>query len=122
MKRFAQTVNLKDDPEVIRLYEEYHANVWPEVVAGTQKCGVQRIFIYRFGRTLFMFMETVDSFDRSVTCRSTWKIHEHENGRAHVYLSRASARSTLRLHLGSNEGDLYAGFPCGRRKLIGHIS
>lgn len=63
MKRFAQTVMLKDDPEIIRRYEDYHAHPWPEVVAGTWKCGVRRTYIYRFGRTLFMFMETVDDFD-----------------------------------------------------------
>ena len=63
MKRFAQTVLLKDDPEVIRQYEAYHANPWPEVIAGTRSVGVQRVFIYRFGRQLFMFMETVDDFD-----------------------------------------------------------
>jgi L-rhamnose mutarotase len=62
MKRYAQTVLLKDDPETIRRYEEYHANVWPEVVEGTRRCGIHRIFIYRFGRQLFMFMETTDSF------------------------------------------------------------
>ena len=43
MKRFAQTVLLKDDPEIIRRYEEYHANPWPEVVAGTERCGVRRV-------------------------------------------------------------------------------
>ena len=29
MKRYAQTVMLKDDPEAIQQYEEYHANPWP---------------------------------------------------------------------------------------------
>ena len=63
MKRFAQTVLLKDDPEIIRRYEDYHAHPWPEVAAGTWKCSVRRTYIYRFGRTLFMFMETVDDFN-----------------------------------------------------------
>jgi L-rhamnose mutarotase len=63
MKRYAQTVLLKDDPEVIRKYEEYHAKPWPETNAGLLKCGIQRMFIYRFGRQLFMFMETRDDFD-----------------------------------------------------------
>lgn len=31
MKRYAMTVLLKDDPELIREYEKYHANIWPEV-------------------------------------------------------------------------------------------
>ncbi len=63
MKRFAMTVMLKDDPEVLRKYEAYHANPWPEVNAGLLKCGILRMFIYRFGRQLFMFMETEDDFD-----------------------------------------------------------
>ncbi|HUS15338.1 MAG TPA: L-rhamnose mutarotase [Chloroflexia bacterium] len=63
MKRFAQTVLLKDNPEVIRQYEAYHANPWPEVIAGNLSIGVRRVFIYRFQRQLFMFLETADDFD-----------------------------------------------------------
>jgi len=63
MKRYAMTVMLKDDPEVIRKYEQHHANPWLEVNEALLKCGVRRMFIYRFGRYLFMFMETVDDFD-----------------------------------------------------------
>ena len=63
MKRFAMVVNLKDDPDIIRRYEEYHANVWPEVLDGIRKAGVKRNFIYRHGRLLFLFMETEDDFD-----------------------------------------------------------
>ena len=62
MKRFAQTVLLRNDPEIIKQYEEYHSNPWPEVVEGTLRCGVRRVFIYRFGHQLFMFMETEDDF------------------------------------------------------------
>jgi L-rhamnose mutarotase len=63
MKRIAMTVLLKDDPQVIQQYEQYHAQPWPEVVKGTLDVGVQRVFIYRFGRQLFMFMEVPDDFD-----------------------------------------------------------
>jgi L-rhamnose mutarotase len=63
MKRFAQTVLLKDDPDIIRKYEEYHANVWPEVTEGGRRIGILSTYIYRFGRQLFMFMETADDFD-----------------------------------------------------------
>lgn len=63
MKRYAQTVMLKDDPEIIRKYEEYHANPWPETNAGLLRVGVRRMYIYRYLRTLFMFMETDDDFD-----------------------------------------------------------
>ena len=33
MKEFALTINLKDDPQLIEQYKEYHRNVWPEVLA-----------------------------------------------------------------------------------------
>ena len=62
MKRFAMTVLLKDDPEVIRRYDEYHANPWPEVRMGLVRCGVRRLFIYRRRRHLFLFMETAGNF------------------------------------------------------------
>jgi L-rhamnose mutarotase len=70
MKRFAQAVMLKDDPEVIRRYDEYHAHPWPEVNEGMLACGVKRMFIYRFGRLLFMYVEVPDDFDpvRDMAC------------------------------------------------------
>ncbi len=63
LRRFGQAVMLKDDPEIIRKYEDYHANTWPEVLEGVRKAGVRRTFIYRFGRLLFMFMEAHPDFD-----------------------------------------------------------
>jgi L-rhamnose mutarotase len=63
MRRFALTARLKDDAATIKLYEDYHAHPWPEVIEGTLECGVKRVYIYRHRRNLFMFMETVDDFD-----------------------------------------------------------
>ena len=62
MKRYARTVMLKDDPQIIAQYEDYHAHPWPEVNAGLVNVGVLRMYIYRYGRQLFMFMETRDDF------------------------------------------------------------
>jgi L-rhamnose mutarotase len=63
MKRIAMTVMLKDDPQVICEYEKYHADPWPQVVERVRKLGIERVYIYRFGRRLFMFMEVPDDFD-----------------------------------------------------------
>ena len=63
MKRIAMTVMLKDDPKIIRRYEELHAHPWPEVLKSGYECGIRRVFIYRYGRRLFLFLETVDEFD-----------------------------------------------------------
>ena len=78
MKRYGMTVLLRDDPEVIRQYEEYHANCWPEVLRGLESCGMRRMFLYRFGRTLFMFMEAKDDFDLE---RDQPKYMEHPRAR-----------------------------------------
>jgi L-rhamnose mutarotase len=32
MKRYCLALDLKDDPEVIRQYDMYHKDVWPEVL------------------------------------------------------------------------------------------
>jgi len=63
VKHYAMTVLLKEGPEVIRKYEKYHTEVWPEVTDGNIRCGILRTFIFRHGRQLFMFMETRDDFD-----------------------------------------------------------
>ncbi len=63
MKTYGRTLNLKDDPAIIRSYLEHHRRVWPEVEHGLRSIGVRRMLIWILGRRLFMFMETEDSFD-----------------------------------------------------------
>ncbi len=63
MKRYCQTLTLWDDPEMIEKYVEVHSHVWPEVIAGQHEVGILSMEIYRQGRSLFMIMDTVDSFD-----------------------------------------------------------
>lgn len=63
MKRYARTIDLKDDPALIARYVEYHRAVWPEVEAGLRAIGIERMLIWRRGRRLFMVIETDDGFD-----------------------------------------------------------
>ncbi len=63
MKRYCQTLELWDEPEMIEKYCEVHAHVWPEIIAGQHEVGILSMEIYRHGRSLFMIMDTVDSFD-----------------------------------------------------------
>ena len=37
MKRYCQTLELRDDPELIEKYCEAHAHVWPEIQAGIRE-------------------------------------------------------------------------------------
>jgi len=57
--------DLKDDPQLIAKYEEYHApgNAWPEITASIKNAGITDMHIYRAGNRLFMIMETDATFD-----------------------------------------------------------
>ena len=63
MKRYCQTLRLVEDEEMIAKYVEAHAHVWPEVIAGQREVGILDMQIWRRGCSLFMIMDTVDSFD-----------------------------------------------------------
>ena len=63
MKRYCQTLELADNPELIEEYLEAHRHVWPEVIEGQREVGILDMQIYRRGRRLFMIMDTVDGFD-----------------------------------------------------------
>ena len=43
MKTFAQTIDLVNDPQIIKKYEEYHRNVWPEVIESLKSIGINRM-------------------------------------------------------------------------------
>lgn len=63
MKRYCQTLELVNDPELIAKYCDVHAHVWPEVIAGQHEVGILSMQIFRHDRSLFMIMDTVDDFD-----------------------------------------------------------
>lgn len=63
MRRFAQTLDLIDDPDVIAAYDAEHRAVWPEVLRGLRAIGIRQMTIWRFGTRLFMLVETDDEFD-----------------------------------------------------------
>jgi L-rhamnose mutarotase len=62
VKRYCLALDLKDDPELIAEYEEYHRNVWPEVLQSITAAGILQMEIYRVNNRLIMVMETNDDF------------------------------------------------------------
>lgn len=65
VKRFCQTLNLKDNPEVIAEYRRMHSpeRIWPEIIAGIRQVGILEMEIYIYGFTLFMIIETPLDFN-----------------------------------------------------------
>ena len=62
MKRYCLTLNLKNEPALIRQYEEYHKAVWPEIIRSIKDSGIENMEIYRLNTKLFMIMEVNDDF------------------------------------------------------------
>lgn len=63
MKSFAQVLDLKNDPEIIAKYEDYHRNAWPEVLEALTDIGIERMEIFRVGNHLFMYYTAPDDFE-----------------------------------------------------------
>lgn len=63
MKRFCFALDLKDDPQLIKKYIEYHESVWPKILDSITDAGIIDMEIYNVGNRLFMIMETKDDFD-----------------------------------------------------------
>lgn len=63
MKRYCQTLSLKNDKELIESYVAEHKNVWQEVKDGMRQVGILDMQIYISQNILFMIVDTVDDFD-----------------------------------------------------------
>lgn len=62
MRKHCLALDLKDDDALIAKYEEYHNNVWPEVLESLSNSGINHMEIYRVGNRLFMIIEVDDNF------------------------------------------------------------
>ena len=65
VKRYCQTLNLKDNPELVAEYRKRHSQgeVWPETLAAIHEVGILEMEIYILGTRLFMIVETPLDFD-----------------------------------------------------------
>ena len=70
MKRFCLALDLKDDPELIAEYKQYHARgkAWPEITQSIRNAGIEDMEIYLLGTRMFMIMEVNQHF--SFTAKS----------------------------------------------------
>lgn len=65
VKRYCQTLELKDDAQLIEEYKHWHqkANCWPEIPKGIKEVGILEMEIYISGNRLFMIVETPLDFE-----------------------------------------------------------
>lgn len=65
VKRFVQTMELRDDPELIELYKKAHSKEghWPEIVEGIRAVGILEMELYILGTRLVMIVDAPEDFD-----------------------------------------------------------
>jgi L-rhamnose mutarotase len=71
-QRHVLTLELIDDQELIRLYEQYHqpGGVWPEVLESIRDSGIENMQIYRLGTLLVMVLDVHASFTFEVKSKN----------------------------------------------------
>jgi L-rhamnose mutarotase len=62
MRKFCLACDLKDDDQLIRAYDSYHKQVWPEIQDSLKESGINTMEIYRTGNRLFMIICVTDEF------------------------------------------------------------
>lgn len=65
VKRYCQTLDLKDNPELIAEYRRRHSNgeAWSEILWGIREVGILEMEIYIVGTRLFMIVEAPLDFN-----------------------------------------------------------
>lgn len=65
VKRYCRTLDLKNDPDLIKEYRKRHAqeNFWPEILEGIKSVGILEMDIYLRGTRLFMILEVPEDLD-----------------------------------------------------------
>jgi len=64
-KRYVQTLDLRNDPNLIREYRKWHseAHHWREIREGIRAVGILEMEIYLLGTRLVMVVDTPEDFD-----------------------------------------------------------
>ena len=85
VKRYCQTLSLKDNPELIAEYRKRHSQgeVWPETLAAIREVGILEMEIYILGTRLFMIVETPLDFEwdtamarmATLPCQEEWEAY-----------------------------------------------
>lgn len=81
-RRICYACDLKDNPELIQQYIEYHQEVWPEIKASIRDAGIMDMEIFQVFNRLFMIMEVNETFDPDIKSKMDTenpKVQEWEN-------------------------------------------
>lgn len=83
-KRFCQTLDLKNEPELIAAYKKLHeeGHVWREILNGIKEVGILEMEIYLLENRLFMIVETPENFNWDKSMAKLAKLPKQEEWEA----------------------------------------
>lgn len=86
VKRYCQTLDLRDNPELIRKYREAHdpEHSWKEIRDGIREVGILEMELYILGSRLFMIVETPLDFDWGTAMARLATLPRQEEWEAYV--------------------------------------
>ena len=86
VKRYCQTMDLRDNEELIRNYREAHdkEHFWDEIKQGIRSVGILEMEIYILGTRLFMIVETPLDFDWDSAMQRLATLPRQEEWEAYV--------------------------------------
>ena len=117
VKRYCQTLNLKENPELIAEYRKRHLkeNAWPEILEGIREVGILEMEIYILGSRLFMIVETPLDFDWDEAMQ---RFPASKNGKIICLFSNKPNREHHRQRNGSKWSVCLSSTSISRRKTI----
>ena len=80
-KRYCLALDLKNDTDLISEYENYHKEVWPEILESIKDSGILSMEIYRVENRLFMIINASVEFsfeEKAKQDQSNDKVQEWE--------------------------------------------
>ncbi len=80
IKRYCQTMDLRNDPKLIKEYIKRHSEseVWPEVLEGIREVGILEMEIYIVDYRLFMIVEVPLNFNWEVAMKKLATLPKQE--------------------------------------------
>ena len=93
VKRYVQTMELRDNPELITLYRQAHSreHMWQEILDGIRAVGILEMEIYILGTRLVMIVETPPDFQWDEAMARLATLPRQEEWEAHVALFQQCA-------------------------------
>lgn len=88
VKRYCQTLLLRDNPELIEQYKAAHspAHIWPEIPEGIRTVGILDMEIFLFADRLFMIVTTPLDFEWGPAMARLGSLPRQAEWEAHVAL------------------------------------